>query len=141
MVSSPGLAADEAFTYLGVRASLVCKNRRRHAAPCLTEEKQHIFAVTRDLISKAQRHKYLLCQMVPAMHTWSPPLASGTLPRWFHGGMPSSTRCTRYGCRFKSGLEAAPWLRIGTPHVPQQVWWLPDSATQGDPGAGAGKAH
>ncbi len=24
----PGLAADEAFTYLGVRASLVCKKRR-----------------------------------------------------------------------------------------------------------------
>ena len=28
----------------------------------------------------------------------------------------------------KSGLEAAPWLRLGTPHVPQQVWWLPGSA-------------
>ena len=67
-LSLPGLAADEAFTYLGVRASLVCKNRRRQTAPCLTEEKQHIFAVTRDLIKIARRHKYLLCQMVPAMH-------------------------------------------------------------------------
>ena len=67
-LSLPGLAADEAFTYLGVRASLVCKNRRRQTASCLTEEKQHIFAVTRDLIKIARRHKYLLCQMVPAMH-------------------------------------------------------------------------
>jgi len=64
----PGLAADEAFTYLGVRASLVCKKRRRCTAPCLTEEKAHVFAVTKDLVSKARRHKYLLCQMVPAMH-------------------------------------------------------------------------
>ncbi len=64
----PGLEADEAFTYLGVRASLVCQKRRRRTAPCLTEEKAHVFAVTKDLVSKARRHKYLLCQMVLAMH-------------------------------------------------------------------------
>jgi hypothetical protein len=64
----PGLEANEAFTYLGVRASLVCEKHRRRAAPCLTGEKAHFFAVTKDLVSKALRHKYLLCQMVPAMH-------------------------------------------------------------------------
>ncbi len=64
----PGFAADEACTHLGVRASLVCKKRRRRTAACLTEETEHIFAVTKELISKARRHKYLLCQTVPAMH-------------------------------------------------------------------------
>jgi hypothetical protein len=38
----PGIAADEAFTYLGVLASLVCPKLRRRAAPCLTEEREHI---------------------------------------------------------------------------------------------------
>jgi len=72
-----GLAADEAFTYLGVRASLVSpsrpqdraegKRRRQCFAPCLTEEKAHILSSSKDVASKARHHKYLLCQMVPAV--------------------------------------------------------------------------
>jgi hypothetical protein len=78
-----GLAADEAFAYLGVRASLVgvIRSRRRQAAsgsvarqqyrkksaPCLAAERAHIFAATKDIISKVRRHQYLLGQMVPAM--------------------------------------------------------------------------
>jgi ribonuclease HI len=78
-----GLAADEAFAYLGVRASLVgvIRSRRRQAAsgsaarqqyrkksaPCLAAETAHIFAATKDIISKVLRHQYLLGQMVPAM--------------------------------------------------------------------------
>ena len=77
-----GLAAEVAFAYLGVRTSLVgvvrsrrqaasdpvAKQRRRHRpAPCLAAEKEHIIAGTRDIVSKARRHQYLLGQMVPAM--------------------------------------------------------------------------
>jgi hypothetical protein len=60
-----GLAADEAFAYLGVRASLVGvvrslqqadsglvagQRHRRSPAPCLAAEKEHIFTTTRDII-------------------------------------------------------------------------------------------
>jgi hypothetical protein len=77
-----GLAAHEAFAYLGVRASLVGlvrsrrqatsgtvagQRHRRSPAPCLAAEKDHIFATTRDIVGKVRRHHYLLCRMVPAM--------------------------------------------------------------------------
>ena len=70
------LAAEEAFAYLGVRASLVGMQRRRLAgkrrgllsAPCLSAEKGHILATTNDMVVKVRRHNYLLSQMVPAMH-------------------------------------------------------------------------
>jgi ribonuclease HI len=77
-----GLAAHEAFAYLGVRASLVgvvrsrrqatsgtvARQRRKGSpAPCLAAEKEHIFATTRDIVGKVRRHQYLLGQMVPAM--------------------------------------------------------------------------
>ena len=77
-----GLAADEAFAYLGVRASLVgmLRSRRqaapgsvkgqsnkRQPAPCLAAEKAHIFTATKDIVGKIRHHKYLLGQMVPAM--------------------------------------------------------------------------
>ena len=77
-----GLAADEAFAYLGVRTRLVGvvrsrrqaasdsvakQRRRRRPAPCLAAEKEHIVTATRDIVSKARRHQYLLGQMVPAM--------------------------------------------------------------------------
>jgi hypothetical protein len=73
-----GLAAEVAFTYLGVRASLVgvvrsrrrappgsaaVKHSRRPPAPCLTAEK----APTKDITWKVRQHKCLLHQMVPAM--------------------------------------------------------------------------
>ena len=70
------LAAEEAFAYLGVRASLVDRQRRqgtgkrrgRPSAPCLSAEKEHIMSATTDMIAKIRRHSYLLSQMVPAMH-------------------------------------------------------------------------
>jgi ribonuclease HI len=77
-----GLAADEAFAYLGVRASLMgmlrsrrqaapgsvaVQRRRRRPAPCLAAEKAHIFTTTNDITGKVRRHQYLLGQMVPAM--------------------------------------------------------------------------
>jgi hypothetical protein len=69
------LAAEEAFAYLGVRASLGGMQHRRLAgkrrgllsAPCLSAEKGHILATTNDMIAKVRRHNYLLSQMVPAM--------------------------------------------------------------------------
>jgi hypothetical protein len=76
-----GLVADEAFAYLGARASLVGvvrsrrqaasgsvagQRRRRSPAPCLAAAKEHIFATTRDIIGKVRRHRCLLSQMVPA---------------------------------------------------------------------------
>ena len=80
---------------------------------------QHIFAVTRDLIKIARRHKYLLCQMVPAMHMvatshfrYSAPLVPWRdAERQDARGMDAGSK----GC-----LEAAPWLRLGTPYVPQR---------------------
>ena len=72
-----GLEADAAFAYLGVRASLVSpsrspvrageRRRRRCLAPCLAAEKLHIHSAAQDVVGKSRRHKYLLCQMVPAM--------------------------------------------------------------------------
>ena len=72
-----GLAPDEAFAYLGVRASLVSpshpsvrtgeKRRRWCCAPCLAAEKLHTQAAAKDIVTKTRRHQYLLCQMVPAM--------------------------------------------------------------------------
>jgi hypothetical protein len=77
-----GLAADEAFAYLGVRASLVGilrsrrqaapgpvkgQSSRRRSAPCLAAEKAHILTATKDMVVKVRNHKYLLGQMVPAM--------------------------------------------------------------------------
>jgi ribonuclease HI len=72
-----GLAPDEAFAYLGVRASLVSPSRpsvraggtRRRwcRAPCLAAEKLHTQAAAKDIVAKIRRHQYLLCQMVPAM--------------------------------------------------------------------------
>jgi hypothetical protein len=77
-----GLAADEVFAYLGVRASLVgalrsrrqalpdsaaVQRRTRSPAPCLAAEKEHIFTATRHITGKVRHHKYLLGQMVPAM--------------------------------------------------------------------------
>jgi hypothetical protein len=71
-----GLAAEEAFAYLGVRASLVGRQRRQGtgkrrgqlSAPCLSAEKGHILSATTDMTAKIRRHNYLLSQMVPAMH-------------------------------------------------------------------------
>ena len=72
-----GLAPDEAFAYLGVRASLVSpsrppvrageKRRRWCRAPCLVAEKLHTQVAAKDIVLKTRRHQYLLCQMVPAM--------------------------------------------------------------------------
>ena len=72
-----GLEADAAFAYLGVRASLVSPprspvrageaRRRGCRAPCLAAEKLHIQSAAQDVVGKSRRHKYLLCQMVPAM--------------------------------------------------------------------------
>ncbi len=77
-----GLAVDEAFAYLGVRACLVgvarslrqvppgsaaVQRSRRRPAPSLAAEKAHILTATRDITSKVRHHKYLLGQMVPAM--------------------------------------------------------------------------
>ena len=60
-----GLAAEEAFAYLGVRTSLVGvvrsrrqaasdpvakQRRRRRPAPCLAAEKEHIVTATRDIV-------------------------------------------------------------------------------------------
>jgi hypothetical protein len=66
-----GLAADEAFAYLGVRASLVGVIRRRQrqaasgsvirqqyrkkSALCLAAETAHIFAATKDVMGGNQR--------------------------------------------------------------------------------------
>jgi hypothetical protein len=71
------LPADEAFAYLGVRASLVSPShhaagaaklkRKVRIAPCLQTEKEHVRQRTQDITSKIRHHKYLLCQMVPAM--------------------------------------------------------------------------
>jgi hypothetical protein len=77
-----GMAADKAFAYLGVRASLlgvsrsreqasadseVVQRRRRCPAPCLAAEKEHIFTATRDITlmitGKARHHKHRLGQM------------------------------------------------------------------------------
>ena len=64
------LRADEHFRYLGVRASLVKKGKRKGKghAPCLTDEKHHIFASTQELTTLSKNHKFLFRQMVPAMH-------------------------------------------------------------------------
>jgi hypothetical protein len=71
------LPADEAFAYLGVRASLVppshhaagAEERKCKAglAPCLKTEKDHVIRQTKEITGKIRHHKYLLCQMVPAM--------------------------------------------------------------------------
>jgi hypothetical protein len=71
------LPANEAFAYLGVRASLVPPShhaagagkpkRKVELAPCLKAEKEHVLQRTQDITSKIRHHKYLLCQMVPAM--------------------------------------------------------------------------
>jgi hypothetical protein len=42
--------------------------RRRSSAHCLPAEKEHIFTATGDITGKVRHHKYLLGQMVPAMH-------------------------------------------------------------------------
>jgi hypothetical protein len=69
------LAEEEAFSFLGVRASLVGVVRsrlpaasgsvarhyhRRRPAPCMAAEKEHIVTATRDIVSKVKRHQYLL---------------------------------------------------------------------------------
>ena len=62
------LAADESFPYLGVRASLIQRKRRGTTSPGLMSEKSHIFSATKELVGIAKGHKFLLGQMVPAMH-------------------------------------------------------------------------
>ena len=64
------LPADQSFPYLGVRASLVSAGSRRRAGPILAAEKAHVLTATKDLVTVAGEHssRYLLCQMVPAMH-------------------------------------------------------------------------
>ena len=64
------LSADASFKYLGIRASLVRKGKRKDKlpVPCCTEEKKHIFASTRELVTLSRNHKFLFRQMVPAMH-------------------------------------------------------------------------
>ena len=67
------LAADESFPYLGVRASILARTPRRRrwkagSGPNLTAEKTHIFSATKELVGLAKHHRYLLGQMVPAMH-------------------------------------------------------------------------
>jgi hypothetical protein len=68
------LAADEAFAYLGVRASLIPPSHHTTEqkckvglAPCLKAEKDHVYQRTQDITSKIRYHKYLLCRMVSAM--------------------------------------------------------------------------
>ena len=64
------LPAEESFKYLGVRASLAKKSKRKDnlPVPCLTEEKQHIITSTKELAALSKNHKFLFRQMVPAMH-------------------------------------------------------------------------
>ena len=64
------LRAEDHFRYLGVRASLVKKGKRKgkEHAPCLTSEKHHIFASTKELTTLSKNHPFLFRQMVPAMH-------------------------------------------------------------------------
>ena len=62
------LAAYESFPYLGVRASLVQRRGRGVLAPGLASERSHIFSATKELVGIAKGHKYLVSQMVPAMH-------------------------------------------------------------------------
>ncbi len=63
-----GLAADETFAYLGVRASFLVgmlrslrqaapclvkgQSSRRRSAPCLAVEKAHILTATKDMVMK-----------------------------------------------------------------------------------------
>jgi len=64
------LPADKSFPYLGVRASLVSSGSKRRAGPILAAEKEHVLAATKELAEIAREHssRYLLSQMVPAMH-------------------------------------------------------------------------
>ena len=61
------LAATDPFPYLGIRASLISKGSRG-PAPCLAAAKEHLLLKTRGVASIARHHRYLLGQMVPAMH-------------------------------------------------------------------------
>ena len=65
--SLSSLAATDSFPYLGIRASLIGRHNRR-PAPCLDDEIKHVFSTTRDSIRLIKHHKFLLSQMVPAMH-------------------------------------------------------------------------
>ena len=65
--SLSSLAATDSFPYLGVRASLIGRHNRR-PAPCLDDEIKHVFSTTRNSIRLVKHHKFLLSQMVPAMH-------------------------------------------------------------------------
>ena len=63
------LSAEDSFRYLGVRASLVKRGKRKvkGSALCLVDEKQHIFTSTTELATLSKNHKFLFRQMVPAM--------------------------------------------------------------------------
>jgi len=65
--SLSNLPATDSFPYLGIRASLIGKHNRR-PAPCLDDEIKHVFSTTLESIGLVKHHKFLLSQMVPAMH-------------------------------------------------------------------------
>jgi hypothetical protein len=103
-----GLVPDEAFAYLGVRASLVSpsrppvraggKRRRWCRTPCLAAEKLHTQAAAKDIVLKTLRHQYLLCQMVAAMRMVATARFrySAPLVPWTDASLISYMQC---GCR------------------------------------------
>ena len=119
------LAADDSFPYLGVRASLVARRKRGVRAPGLESETEHIFSATRELVGVARGHKYLLGQMVPAMHMvaasrfrYSAPLVPWTdaeLNRLYRVWLQVHRAAWRLTPGFPSGQLTLPSERGGCP--------------------------
>ncbi len=103
------LPADEAFAYLGVRASLIPPShhaagagqpkRKVELAPCLKAEKEHVLQLK---IPQAKSSTTsICCAKWYQQCAWWRPLASDTRPRESPGLMLSCMSCTRSGNRFR----------------------------------------
>ena len=133
--SLSSLAATDSFPYLGIRASLIGRHNQR-PAPCVDDEIKHVFSTTRESIRLIKHHKFLLSQMVPAMHmvttAWF--RYSAPLVHWTDADL---DKIFRLAASPAGGMEAVSWFSIGSAHVSWRTWGLPcdTPGSPDDPGA------
>ena len=119
------------------------ERRRWRPAPCLAEEKAHIFEKTRDIIGKVRHHQYLLSQMVPAMSmvATSRFRYSAPLVPWTDAELDRLHRVwlqvQRAAWRLPPGHPSAPLLFPSA----RRTGWLPRGAPGGAHDSGARVAH